>query len=351
MDTGHHDVELRQHLVGVIECAVLEDVDLDTGEDAKGSHFLVEGGDIRQLLLETLLAQSVGDGQARRVIGQHHVLVTEVARGARHRLDRRAAVTPQAVEMAVAFQSGAVLRSVASQRHTCLGLDLVDVARVPVQRFGDESGSRIADPFQFCQGAGLGARRELFRRRGANDLEGADERLRLEPCLVRPVEAVNHAFERLDGCHVSECRWTSWRACGRQRRQCRSRQPTTMCRGRRSRRMPCRSSAARRRGPVAARVRQEWSALLAAEERSWEPSRRLPERSSSWCSGSCCSGSWWSPPPSSSWTSSMSRALWMSWMSSSRERSPWSPLSLSWCWVGHAHRCSQSWTTPAADRR
>ena len=86
---------LAEHVVVVIERAVLEDVDLDAGEDPERRHLLVERGHIDELLLQPLLAQPVGDRQARRMIGQHHVVVAETACGASHRLDRRSPVAPR----------------------------------------------------------------------------------------------------------------------------------------------------------------------------------------------------------------------------------------------------------------
>ncbi len=206
VDAGDDDVELRQDLVVVVERAVLEDVDLDAGEDAERRHLLVEDGDVGELLLQPLPAQPVGDRQPGRVIGEHHVFVAETSRGARHRLDGRAAVAPPAVHVAVAAQRGAVAGTVVGHLDLGLGLDLVDVARVAMQGLGDQSGRRIADPLEVGQRAGGGPCFQLVGRDGPDDFERPDERLRLEPGVVGPIEAVHHTFEGVDRGHVIECR-------------------------------------------------------------------------------------------------------------------------------------------------
>ena len=63
MHRGDHHVELREQLVGQVEAAVDEDVDLHAGEDPEGSQLLVEHGDGRQLLDQTFGAEPVGHGQ------------------------------------------------------------------------------------------------------------------------------------------------------------------------------------------------------------------------------------------------------------------------------------------------
>ena len=61
VDAGDDDVEAGEHVVAVVEQAVLEDVDLDAGEDAERREPLVEHGDVGQLLLQPLPAEAVGD--------------------------------------------------------------------------------------------------------------------------------------------------------------------------------------------------------------------------------------------------------------------------------------------------
>ena len=51
-------VDARQHVVGVVERAVLEDVDLDAGEDPERRELLVELGDHVELLEQPLARQA-----------------------------------------------------------------------------------------------------------------------------------------------------------------------------------------------------------------------------------------------------------------------------------------------------
>ena len=51
---GDDDVELREEIGLLVEGAVLEDVDLDAGEDAEGRQLFVEGGDDLELLAQAL---------------------------------------------------------------------------------------------------------------------------------------------------------------------------------------------------------------------------------------------------------------------------------------------------------
>ena len=60
VDAGDDDVESAEHVVVVVERAVLEDVDLDAGEDAERRQLLVELGDVGQLLLQSLPARGRG---------------------------------------------------------------------------------------------------------------------------------------------------------------------------------------------------------------------------------------------------------------------------------------------------
>jgi len=105
---GDHDIELREDRVAVVERAVLQDVDLDAGEDAERRQQLVEPGHVGQLLRQTLGTEAVGDGEPRRVIGEHHVLVPQRNRRAGHRLDGGAAVAPPAVHVQIGSQGVAV---------------------------------------------------------------------------------------------------------------------------------------------------------------------------------------------------------------------------------------------------
>ena len=104
VDAAHDHVEPLQQVLVLVEGAVLEDVDLHAGEDAEGGQLLVELGDDIELLQQAVTVEAVGHREPGRVVGQDHVLVAEVLGRAGHDLDRRAAVGPVRVQVAVAPQ-------------------------------------------------------------------------------------------------------------------------------------------------------------------------------------------------------------------------------------------------------
>ena len=59
VDGGDDVVELRHDIVGEVELAVLEDVDLAAGEDMKVLHLLVEFRDHPDLLRQPLLVEAI----------------------------------------------------------------------------------------------------------------------------------------------------------------------------------------------------------------------------------------------------------------------------------------------------
>ena len=104
VDAADHDVEPGQQVVVLVERAVEVDVALDAGQDAERRELLVEPGHDVELVLEPLAGQAVGDGEPRRVVGEHDVLVAQRLGRPGHLLDVRAAVGPVAVRVAVALQ-------------------------------------------------------------------------------------------------------------------------------------------------------------------------------------------------------------------------------------------------------
>ena len=66
MHAGHPDVEPAEHLVGLVEAAVVEDVDLDALEqpEAPAGEVLVDRVDDAELLGQPLDAEPVGDASA-----------------------------------------------------------------------------------------------------------------------------------------------------------------------------------------------------------------------------------------------------------------------------------------------
>ena len=87
MHAGDHDVHLLQHGVGEIELAVGEDVHLDAGHDGDAIGLLVGGTNARNVLLGTLVIETVGEGQILRVIGDGDVLVAALFGRGRHLVD------------------------------------------------------------------------------------------------------------------------------------------------------------------------------------------------------------------------------------------------------------------------
>ena len=78
VDAGDDHVEAREQVVVEVERAVLVDVDLHAGEDAeRAPSSALSSATIVELLQQALAVEPVGDRQAGRVVGQHHVLVTE----------------------------------------------------------------------------------------------------------------------------------------------------------------------------------------------------------------------------------------------------------------------------------
>jgi len=98
---GHDDVEPGEQVVALVEGAILEDVDLDTGEDAERGQVGVQFLEERELRRQPLCGQSVRHCQPRRVVGQRDPLVSEDACRLGHLQRRAASVGPVRVRVAV----------------------------------------------------------------------------------------------------------------------------------------------------------------------------------------------------------------------------------------------------------
>jgi hypothetical protein len=106
MHAGDHDIELAEQVVPLIKRAVIEDVDLDAGQDAERGELAVQPADELELRTEQLSGQAGGHGQPRRVVGERDPLVADSAGRLGHLLGRAAAVRPVRVRMAVPAQRG-----------------------------------------------------------------------------------------------------------------------------------------------------------------------------------------------------------------------------------------------------
>ena len=154
---GDDDVEPLEQVEVLVEGAVLEDVDLHAGEDAERGQLLVHLVDLVELLEQSLAVEAVGDREAGGVVGDDEVLVPERHRGAGHLRDRRAAVAPGGVAVAVALERGAQLGALADvdgRLRLQRGEVLVDPA---VDGEGDHVAGGLADVGQVEQVARPGA--------------------------------------------------------------------------------------------------------------------------------------------------------------------------------------------------
>ena len=104
VDAGHDHVEAGQEILVLVETTVLEDVDLDAGEDAERRQFGVELGHDVELPAQALGVEPVGHGEPGTVVGEGPVVVAEVTGRLGHLPDGAAAVGPVRMAVAVAAQ-------------------------------------------------------------------------------------------------------------------------------------------------------------------------------------------------------------------------------------------------------
>ena len=189
MDASDDDVEAVEDVRGLVERAVLVDVDLDPGQDAERRELRVQRCDLVELGHEPLGAQAVRDGQAWRVIGDDEVFAADVDRGLGHLADRGAAIRRERVRVKVAAQRLAEGRRTLLQRlflGECLEPAQVD-GLLTAQALEDRALGDLADAAQAAQAAGRSEARDLvgtqLRQRGRRAAEGADAIRGLLHCL------------------------------------------------------------------------------------------------------------------------------------------------------------------------
>ena len=155
-----------------------------------------------ELLQQSLAGEAVRDRQAGRVVGQHHVLVSELDRGAGHLLDRRSAVGPVRVAVAVAAQRGAERRALGRQRDRRLVFELQQVGRrLAVHGLGDDARRDRADVVELGERARLRPRLDLRRIEIGDRVARVRERLDAVRGFERAVEQEDDAVEGVDRLH------------------------------------------------------------------------------------------------------------------------------------------------------
>jgi hypothetical protein len=200
VDARHAEVEPVEHLVGLVEAAVVEDVDLDALEQREASvQVLVDRVDDEELPPQPLDAQPVGHGQPRRVVGEHLVVVAQLHRGERHLLDRRAAVGPVRVRVQVAAEQGVQLAAALDQRTTVLGLQRGEpTGHLAPDRGRDHLGGAGADARDVGDGPGLDAGPDLLVTEGQDRRGGVAVGLDLVGLLAAPLEQEPDPAQRRD---------------------------------------------------------------------------------------------------------------------------------------------------------
>ena len=156
---GHAYVEAAQHLLGLVQGAVVEDVDLDALQQPEASpvrgvvEVCIDRLDHLELAGQARDGEAVGDGEPGRVVGEDEVVVAELDRGEGHLLDRRTPVGPVAVGVQVAPQCGPDGATALDEGSADLLLELREPGRHPaLHRRLDHLGRGRADAGQLAQG-------------------------------------------------------------------------------------------------------------------------------------------------------------------------------------------------------
>lgn len=138
------------------------------------------------------------------MVGHHQVVVAERHRAAGHALDRRPAVAPGGVAVAIAAEGGAQILA-GAERHRG-GLLQVDdpVGHPTLQRLGDHLRGALADGREVRERAGGGPLLELAGRQRPNDLGGTEEGHRLLAGQQAAILEVGHLLQRFQRIHAVE---------------------------------------------------------------------------------------------------------------------------------------------------
>ncbi len=198
---GDDDVEAGQQLGLLVEAAVLEDVDLDAGEDAERRHLLVDLVDDVELLAQAIGAEPVGDGEPGRVVGRATMYSWPRSRAA-------SAIT--SIGLPPSDQSEWVWQSPFSSARIAApgpssGLGVSASSRSRYDGISPASACTITrsvfspTPGQIAQRPGGGQLVQLLVRQRADGVGGVAERLDAVGRLSRPLQDVPDAVERRDG--------------------------------------------------------------------------------------------------------------------------------------------------------
>ncbi len=202
-----HQVQPGEQLVLLVQRAVVEDVDLDAGEDPEAvRQLLVQLRHVVELAAQAVGGQPVRDLEPRRVVGEHEVLMAEVGRGQRHLLDRGTAVRPVGVHVQVAAQRLPQLPGRGRQVGALGAEQPPQVDRLLAgQGLGHAAGGHLADAGQFRQRAGRGALDQLVVRGPGHGRGRRPEGPHPIRRLVRPLQQERDApqvRDRVTRCHA-----------------------------------------------------------------------------------------------------------------------------------------------------
>ena len=202
VDAGHYHVQGGEQLLLLVEGAVFEDVDLDAGEDPERSQLLVESGHVFELAQEAFTVQTVRHREPGTVVGEHQILVPQVARRLGHLPDGAATIGPVRVAVTVAPQ----LPPQGGGRRRRLGkrllLQMGQIRRhLAGQRLGDDAGGGVAHSVEVLESTAVGQVPELFGRQRRHCGGGTPEGSHLVARRSTTFQQEGDATEGADGVH------------------------------------------------------------------------------------------------------------------------------------------------------
>ena len=199
----HHHVQFRQQFRFLVQRAVVQDVDLDAGQDAERRQFGVQSAHHLQLAAQPFRAQPARHLQPRRVVRKHHVLVSQPDRRLGHLPDGAAPIRPVGVHVAVAAQQRSQRPS--RFRRPCrrrIRLEFGEVGRHRAcGRLRDHPRGHLANALQLLERARRHSAVNFSRLQFAQHLRRAPERPHPVGRLIRPFEQKRDSVEGRDRVH------------------------------------------------------------------------------------------------------------------------------------------------------